>query len=57
MTADEISANRAAAVDQVKGQLGLSAIQPSDWTYDQRVTYNKALAAYIQQNPGALFGD
>ncbi len=52
MTADEISANRAAAVDQVKGQLGLSAIQPSDWTYDQRVSYNKALAAYIQQNPG-----
>lgn len=43
-------ANRDAAAALIRQQLGLSGT-PSDWTYDQRNTYNKALAAYIAANP------
>lgn len=51
MTPDQISANRAAAVAAVRSALGLSGLAPADWTYDQRTTYNKALAAYIASRP------
>lgn len=51
MTADEIAANRAAAIATVRASLNLTDTQPSDWTYDQRTQYNKALATYIQSHP------
>lgn len=41
---------RATASATVKASLGLPA-SPLDWTYEQRIAYNKALAAYIQANP------
>lgn len=41
---------RANASATVKASLGLPA-SPLDWTYEQRVAYNKALAAYILANP------
>ena len=53
MTPDQIASNRAAAVATVRAQQGLSNT-PTDWTYDQRVAYDKALAAYILAN-AALF--
>jgi hypothetical protein len=51
MTAEQISANRAAAVVAVRDALGLSKIEPSRWTYEERIAYNKALAAYIAARP------
>jgi hypothetical protein len=41
---------RAEAAAVVKTSLGLPAAA-IDWTYEQRIAYNKALAAYIQANP------
>lgn len=45
------------ALDQAKANiratLGLSN-NPSDWTYDQRITYNKALATFIASNPDSF---
>lgn len=38
------------AIATVRAQQGLNDI-PATWSYDQRIAYNKALAAYIQQNP------
>lgn len=34
----------------IRAQLGLNDT-PSSWTYDQRVTYNRALSQYISANP------
>ena len=42
--------SRQKAIAAVRAQLGLNDY-PSSWSYDQRVSYNKALAAYILQNP------
>lgn len=44
---------RQTAIAAVRAQLGLSNT-PSDWTYDERTKYNKALASYIAAN-AALF--
>ncbi|HTJ77673.1 MAG TPA: hypothetical protein VL357_01635 [Rariglobus sp.] len=49
MTPEEIISNRQAAIATVRAQMGLSNT-PSDWTYEQRVAYDKALAAYILAN-------
>lgn len=46
---------RKMAAGLVRTQLGLPE-SPSAWTYEQRVVYNKALAAYIAANPH-LFED
>jgi hypothetical protein len=54
MTSAEYAANRAAAVTLIRSQQGLANTAPADWTYEQRVAYNKALATYIATNP-ALF--
>jgi len=35
------------AAKNVRARMGLSDV-PADWSYDQRVAYNKALAAEIQ---------
>jgi hypothetical protein len=45
-----INDNRAAAIASVRDQLGLSS-DPSSWSYDERVNYNKALAGYIAAHP------
>lgn len=45
-----IDQNRADASALVRQQQGLSN-DPSSWTYEQRVAYNKALAQYITSNP------
>jgi hypothetical protein len=50
MTPEQIQANRNTAAAYVRNQLKLSAT-PSDWTFEQRGQYNKALAAYIAANP------
>lgn len=50
MDAATAQANRDAAAALIRQQLGLPSA-PSDWTYDQRNQYNKALAAYIAANP------
>lgn len=49
------AAARALAVKNVRAQLGLSDT-PSDWSYEQRTTYNHALADYIAARP-AEFSD
>jgi len=41
---------RAESIATVKAQFGLTNVLPSDWSYDQRTQYNKALAAYILAN-------
>lgn len=46
----DTTAARAAAAATFKASLGLPA-SPLAWTYEQRIAYNKALAAYIQANP------
>lgn len=50
-TAEQIAANRAAAVQTVRAALNLADRQPVDWTYEERTGYNKALAAYIAARP------
>ncbi len=50
-TAEQIAANRAAAVQTVRAALNLSDRVPADWTYAERTGYNKALAAYIAARP------
>ena len=42
--------NLRTAAANVRGQLALSDT-PSDWTYDERIAYNRRLAVYIQQYP------
>lgn len=51
MTSQE---SRNAAVAIVRQASGLAGIPPSEWTYEQRVQYNKDLAAYIQSHPTAF---
>lgn len=51
MTAEQIAQNRADAIATVRAQLGLSSKAPADWTYEERVVYNKSLAAYIAARP------
>lgn len=41
---------RADAVTIVRGNLGLLDTPPAEWTYEQRVEYNKALASYINSH-------
>lgn len=41
------STSREAAIAKVRVSLGLSTTPPTEWTYDQRVAYNKALSAEI----------
>lgn len=38
----------------VRGNVGLLDIPPAEWSFEQRISYNKALAAYIQSHP-AIF--
>lgn len=45
--------NLQTAARNVRGRMGLSDV-PADWTYDQRIAYNKALAAEIQQYPNSF---
>lgn len=45
--------NLQTAVRNVRGRMGLSDV-PADWTYEQRIAYNKALAAEIQQYPNSF---
>src|SRR5690606_14425092 len=52
----ELAANRAAAVKHVRAQQGLTGLHHSEWTYEQRVRYNKALADYILSRPGDFGG-
>lgn len=47
MTPEEI---RIQTSTLIRGQQGLSA-DPSSWSYEQRVAYNKAYADYILANP------
>jgi hypothetical protein len=42
--------NRQDLINTARLQLGLSNLAPSDWTYAQRVEYNKLLASLIAQN-------
>lgn len=51
MTDEQIKVNRGAAANLTQIQLGLDLIPPSEWTYEQRTEYNKALASYIAGNP------
>lgn len=37
----------------IRSNLGLSDV-PSEWTYDERLAYNNALATYINANPGVF---
>jgi hypothetical protein len=56
MTTAQIAQNRAKAIATTRANLGLND-NPTTWTYEQRQTYNKALANYIATNPdqfGAL---
>lgn len=50
MTTAEQKARQDAATI-VRGNLNLLDTAPSDWTYEQRTSYNKALSAYIQAHP------
>lgn len=43
--------NRRTAATVIRKRLGLLEIPPSDWTYEQRVEYNRELAQYIADNP------
>lgn len=45
---------RAVAVKTVRAQLGLTDIPPSNWSYETRIAYNKALADYIQTNAASF---
>ena len=45
---------RAEAVQTVRAAQGLTDLAPSDWSYDQRVSYNQALAALIAQNASSF---
>lgn len=45
--------NLQTAARNVRARMGLSDI-PADWTYEQRIAYNKALAAEIQQYPNSF---
>lgn len=51
MTPEQIAANRAAAVVAVRAAQGLTGLDVSAWSYEQRMAYNKALAAYIAARP------
>lgn len=53
-TPEQAKANREALIIAVRYQLGLQDTRPSDWTYDQRVNYNKTFARYITENPQAF---
>jgi len=46
---------RAESIAAVREQFGLTDVLPSDWSYDQRTQYNKALAAYILANERDAF--
>jgi len=50
MSTQSSQAAREAAIKAVRSALGLSDT-PSDWTYAQRVEYNKTLANYMLNNP------
>lgn len=39
-------------VATVRAQFGLTNIPPDQWSYDQRIAYNRALATYILNHPG-----
>ncbi len=43
--------NTIALINVVKNQLGLTDIAESDWTQNQRIQYNTAIANYIKANP------
>ena len=51
LTDEQIAANRKSAMNLALSKSGLTDVQKSDWTYDQRATYNKALADIILQYP------
>lgn len=46
--------NRRTAATVIRTRLGLMDKAPSDWTYEERVAYNKALSGYIAENPQAF---
>lgn len=54
LTDEQIQANRKSASNVIKIQLNLDQTANSDWTYDQRTQYDKALAAYILAHPAAF---
>ncbi len=54
MTSEQIAANRKSAGNLVRYQLGLDTIPTADWSYEQRVAFNKALATYIADHPNAF---
>ena len=55
MTPEQTEAyNRQTAIRIVRERLGLASLAPVDWTYDQRVQYNRELAIYITENAHAF---
>lgn len=57
MTPQEIADNRSAAIATVRSSLGLSGLAVDRWTVEQRIDYNKALAAYILAHPALFTAD
>lgn len=53
LTADQISANRKTLSNLLRSQMSLPD-NASDWTYSQRVDYNKAFAAYVLAHPDSF---
>lgn len=53
LTDANFAANRATLTSSLVSQMGLS-VTPSDWTYDQRIAFNKAFAAYVIAHPDSF---
>jgi hypothetical protein len=51
LTPEQIAANRKSAMNLALSKTGLTDIPKTEWTYDQRGEYNKALADLILQYP------
>ena len=54
LTAENYAANRRTAAANVRAELSLTDLPPSDWSYSQRIEYNKRLAAVIAANPASF---
>lgn len=53
LTAEQIQGNRRTLANLLRAQMNLPAA-PSDWSYSQRVEYNKAFAAYVLAHPSSF---
>lgn len=54
LTEANFAANRKTLGANIRKDMGLTDVQNSDWTYTQRVEFNRRFAAYVDSHPASF---